>query len=140
MEIEEQRTAGGGLSRRALVRSIAAGAAVTWSAPTVLSAGAQASAGSPGPVAPCEGFPDDVACANGGLNDLQGCNGDPPEICFSSCNQFGDVVCARRQECNATDCGPSGSNGVCGDGNVCARTCCPEFGGLARFQCFPPCR
>jgi hypothetical protein len=137
--VDDELIEEGGLTRRSALKRIGVGAAIAWSAPVVMSMGSKAYGAPAGSVPPCPPFPSDQACANHDLSGLLGCNGQDPSVCYQSCSPNGNQVCAQRLNCNNTNCGPQGTNGVCGAGEVCARTCCPDFGGGAKFQCFPKC-
>lgn len=110
-----------GLSRRSALTRIGAGAAVIWSAPTLLSIGASASAASGVPCNACSN--NDIACD--GLNACEGgCN------CWVRADGAGNCCGVAVEFCSPSNaCGAANS---CPAGYTCVSTCCGNI-------CVAPC-
>jgi hypothetical protein len=122
-------------SRRSVLRKIAVGGAVAWSAPVLLSSPASAATGSPQPTTTtestlppqCDSGPwecgnDLVLCGTSGLDGICNCDTDVHgnDFCWGNfpCGDPRVVDCAAN-----TDCPP---------GWACTTTCCGQ-------TCAPPC-
>jgi hypothetical protein len=125
---------GAGESRRSVLKKIAVGGAVAWSAPLLLSSPAVAQTGTPEPTTtptteflPCTSGPWEcgdglVICGNAGLDGICVCDVDVHgnDFCWGNfpCGDPGAVTCTANSDCQS--------------GWVCATTCCGQ-------TCVPPC-
>jgi hypothetical protein len=131
MQNEESTKDPGGLSRRDVLKRMAAGTAIAWTAPVLMSFNTPAFAVSPVCAEPC-----DARC--GDFGDHM-CGNSGPFGCYCSRDVDGNCFCWEDHFCDdLPDCSVGTPNNGCPDGWRCVSTCCDQTGGYS-LKCFPPC-
>jgi hypothetical protein len=134
METESQ-----GLSRRGLLKGAGVGAAVIWSAPTIMSVGAIASASvNPGPsdcpIGQDWTCGDTVTQCSGTPAPIPNCGLPSDFICICDVDTEGRTFCWNNYCCaNTIECSSSSD---CSGEQRCVSSCCPSS---TTFTCAPPC-
>lgn len=112
------------ISRRRLIKTVGAGTAIAWAAPTVVGLGGTAmAAGSAVQPVRCDGCdPADPCAGQSPCGDPQfGCSCKPPQVGAGN-----PCICTGNGSCSQFDACPGGQ-GDCPAGFTCTSSCCDLF-------------